>query len=261
MSGPSDEQIYERQIQSHRQFLSGFEGQRLKRWEELLSHAPEAAIVDACTRMLLDEHTQRVEPFEHLSDGGPDYICYQGNKHFYVEATCLQRATVTENTGLDPSPRGAQDFGLLTNWIFQKANAKAKQCSGLDGACLLAIGTLHSQASAICFDRFHAEECLTGIPKIEADIDTRTGGMVGEPRNVTNLEKAVPIRPDQSGQRLFEEARKSLSGLLLCGFGCRPSVITGLLHPNPARPFDVDLLPNIAFGSLRESGGRLHVDW
>ena len=102
---------------------------------------------------------------------------------------------------------------------------------------------------------------LTGDELITRQIDTQTGHAVGETYLSTKLTSAAFLRPHINSW--LEEARLPVSGMLVGGFGCEPLNIYGLLHPNPLRPFNRDLLDRIEFCRLLKDkeGGRLSVEW
>jgi len=235
--------------------LVGFDERHAKRWEEMLKADPEAAILEACVRSFLGERLDALRPAEDAVEGGADFCCVRGGSHFYVEATCIKESTVTERIGLPPrSTTGAADwYAPLTEAVKNECVNKAKQCSKCsDAPCLLAIGTLHFQGGAICFEQSHVERILTSEPMITCDIDIRTGGAVGNPYQTTDLGKSAFLRRSQSADMFIEPARRSISGLLLCGFGGRPPTVNGVLHVEAVRPFDRGLLPGVPFCRLKE---------
>jgi hypothetical protein len=216
---------------------------------------------------VLSEHKVKVEPYEDLSSGGPDFRCTKGNKCFYVEVTGISKDTATEKTGLSdepPKPSRVQRFGLPTQRIFYEICNKASQCTDLDEPCIVAICTLHFQAGALCFGKLEVEHLLTGTPQITLKIDPEQGRAIGDTYQSTELRDSAFIRIHKSFGSQVEFARNPISAVLLCGFGCRPPDIVGALHPNPNHQFDRTLLPNIKFGRLGEGWqqtGQLRVEW
>ena len=248
-------------IESHRAFLQRFDGWRLQRWEQLLAQQPESAIVDACVRDLLARQTDSLEPFEGPSEGGPDYVCRNADEHFYAEVTCLEEGRVTRLTSLTPSlpsPHGAQSYSDLTRAILNECVTKARQLQNLDSPCLLFIGTLHPQASQVCFQEVQLNDLLTGSEHMERDFDPGKGEAVGPTRVATDLSNAPFLRFTAQG---VEGARKTISGIVCCGFGWYPPEIRGVLHPEAVRPFNRCLLPNIPLGRLVQSYNALRVVW
>ena len=250
-------------IEEHKAWLRDFEPVRLQNWDKIFKADPEAAIVEACARKLLAEHVERIEPAEGAAKkkGGPDFVCFQRDQHFYVEVTCITQEKVTRETGLSLSPTEAEHFQPMTRAVFQECISKATQCSGLDAPSLLLIGTLHP-AGSLCFNKHFLKYTLIGTPRLEWTANLETGQTIEEPHQVTSLESSAFLKPDNDSSDFYEFARKSISGLLCCGFGSMPPVVNGVIHPNAARPFDKNLLPGIIFGILQEDPkGHLQVVW
>jgi hypothetical protein len=258
-------------IIEHRSWLKPFEQQRVKKWEDFLKSNPEGAICEAATRRLLSGHEVKVEPYEDLSSGGPDFRCTKDNKCFYVEVTGIPKDTATKKTGLCdeiPKPSRVQRFGLPTQKIFYEVCNKASQCRDLDAACILAIATLHFQVGAVCFskplNKKVAEHLLIGTPQITMKIDPEQGQAISDTYQTTELRDSVFIRFQKTSDGQVEFARNPISAILLCSFGCRPPEVVGALHPNPNHQFDRTLLPIIEFGRIVQGSletGSLKVEW
>jgi hypothetical protein len=92
-------------------------------------------------------------------------------------------------------------------------------------------------------------------------MNVRTGTKVGDIFLSTDLRSATFLRPDPINGIGF--ARSSVSGLLLCGFGILPPRVLGILHPNPARPFDRNLLSDVPFCevAIDSASGTLSTHW
>lgn len=255
---------YKHEIDQFRQWLGSFERQRLDNWDRLLKANPESALCEAMTYHSLIENGCSVEPFQDLSTGGVDFKCYQGDKVFYVEVTCISREKVTKESGLSHMPQGGCYYSPLTKTFWNEISQKVPQCSGLDAPCLIAIGTFHFQGGSVCFNDSKAEEILTGKSYVAMMFDTRIGQVVGQPYSETELESAVFIRPTKQQKGGIEYARSPISGVLLCAYSGVPSRIVGVLHPNPNHLFERELLPKIKFGKLKDGykkNGILDVEW
>lgn len=256
--------IYSKVINEHRDWLSRFDKRYLKKWEKLLRTQSEAAICEASTRKLLHDNEIEVKPNEDISSGGVDYLCTKCGKHFYVETTCITKEASTRATTLsDEEVSKAESFKPLTKRIFYEMSNKVSQCANLDLACLLVIGTLHYRVGLTCISQDLVEQVLTGSPCIATEIDTQTGQILREPYDATELKDSGFIRPDKSDTNLIEEARKTISALLLCSFSEKPQRALGLIHPYPNYSFDRNLLPNIEFCRLAAGyqTGRFSVEW
>ena len=253
--------FYERELGNHRAWLGAAGPRRVERWELLLRNDWEAAIVEALAREFLQSEVPGTRPFDDPESGGPDLVCHHPEGHFYVEVTCLRESTVTSQTGLLPYGGEGGFYFTLTLSILRKCINKARQCGKLDAPCLLLIGTLHREGAEVCFNRFHVEDVLLGEGMITAPFDPEVGE-TGDIRETRNVEKAAFIKGDAGKGNLFGPARRSISGLLLCGFSRRKPDVLGVLHPCPARAFDPSLLPNVTFGRVVETaGGSKQVEW
>lgn len=251
-------------INEHRHWLKPFGRQRLDKWEELLRANSEAAICEAATRKLLSDQGINVEPHEDISYGGPDFLCLQNGKRFYVEVTCITIDAATQATGLVPnSPSQTYTPESLTRRIFYEMCNKAPQLSNLDGPSILAIGTLHDIAGHIFFSKDFAKEVLTSTPKISVQFDMEKGRAIGDPYQTTNLQYSGFVRLDKNSTGSIEDARKTISTLLLCSFGTKPPRAIAVLHPKPNHNFDRTLLSGIKFCELAEGyqTGQFKVEW
>lgn len=234
---------------SHRKWLAHFGPEHSAKWEELYRSQREPALFEACVRALLARHVESIVPNDRLGVGGPDFLCAARGERFYVEATCILQDIATKATGLPAefSPDGGpRTHGHLTRQILNEAVGKAKQCADLDAPCLLAAGTFHFWASAVCCDELFGDFVLTSPTGISGHVD-EAGDPVGEPFHSTDLRSSSVARHDD-GQIISR--RRSISGFLLCGLGVAEWKATGFLHPDPVRRFDRRLLPKIPFREL-----------
>ncbi|NQT03247.1 MAG: hypothetical protein HQ580_14565 [Planctomycetes bacterium] len=240
-------------IEEHHTWLTPFGKQRLDKWEELLKANSESAICEAATRRLLSKHGVKIEPYEDISYGGPDFLCLPNSKRFYIEVTCITIDAATRATGLVPnSPSQTYTPKPLTRRIFYEMCNKVPQLRNLDAPSLLAIGTLHDSAGHISFSKEPAKEVLTSTPKISVQFDIEQGRAIGEPYLTTDLQYSGFVRQDKNSITSIEDARKTISALLLCSFGTELVRALGVLHPNPNHAFDRTLLPQIEFCRLAE---------
>ncbi len=255
----------------HRTWLSAFDPQHLSNWERILNSDEEAALAEAGVRRLLQRFGASVEPNEDLSgkEQRPDFHCESNGSNFDVEVTHISIRKATEVTGLVEGRTGFCNYSTLNNAIFMACKGKAEQCACARYPTLLAVATFHFQASMLCLGKPHVEMLLTGETKITWDMDMQIGKQVGDVYQTTELWSATFLRPDTLQEVGF--ARSSISALVLCGLGAlqrdvhgvwRPHVI-GVLHPNPARPFDPALLPRVEFGQVEidRASKQLHVRW
>lgn len=247
----------------HRAWLAGFDRQYLRNWEKLLGVDEEAALAEAWVRRLLQKYTISVEPNEDLSgvNAQPDFRCFSGDNKFYVEVTCIPIDVAVEATGIPETPHGFTPCQPLTDAVFAKCRGKASQCSNLDAPALVLIGTFHIHAARHTINKPIMNWVLTGEAKLAWDFDMATGTQVGDAYQTTEFHSAAFLRPDDAQEVGY--ARSSISGLALCSLGSEPIRILGVLHPNPTRPFDPALLPDVEFGqvTIDRSTRQLHVNW
>lgn len=247
----------------HRIWLASFDARHQMNWNRLLKGNIEAACCEAAVRRILKNFNVVVEPNEHLrSDGsGPDFYCKVSGSPFYAEVTCILRSTATELTGISDEPTSANwfpPFGI-TEAIFSKCVGKAKQCREMDAPTLVIVGTFHVNVAMTCIEKVIVSSVLTGKTRIVWNIDITTGEQSGETYQLTEFEGAAFLEPDAQHEVGFK--RSSISGVVLCGLGI--SRCLGVLHPNPARPFDPALLSEVEFGriDLDRSNNQLNVHW
>jgi hypothetical protein len=254
-------------VDAHRGWLIHFDSAHGRRWEQLLASNEGAGLCEACVRELLQQHEVEVSPSEDPATGGPDFGCSAGGHRFYVEATCLTMDVVTKRTGLNArfvENAGPRCYDDLTALVQRETVKKTPQCSNLDAPCLLAVGTFHYEGSGLCRDEMHVQHVLTSKTGISMAFDTERGEAVGDMISSTDGRLSSVVRP---GATEVEAARRPISGILLCGFGCEFSgegwPVRGALHPDAARPFPRELLPDIRFCELAPGyeQGVLTVKW
>lgn len=257
---------YLKDIKQHCNWLKSFDEQRLKKWKNLLEADPEAAICEAKTRMLMANHNVDIQPYEDLSQGGCDFLCWKEGKSFYIETTCISTETATKETGLYPTDNPNVDdsaYKDMTKKFRYEIGGKVKQCSKVEAPRIVVIGTLHPKVSVCCIVELAAEELLTGTTYITAKVNPKTGGRIGDTYEITQLEDSAFIKPSKDLANWIEHARCSISAVLLCGFGVDPPETMGCLHPSPNHAFDRALLPKIKFCNLVDGyqKGQLQVEW
>lgn len=261
--------FFDQLIGGHRCWLKGFDKVHLDAWDNLFTKDnSEAALCEAATRQLLQELAVDVEPCPlGGNDRNPDFKCQKDSMLFYVDATCVGKETATKISQLDDDPHNQKPsfYSLLTAAYFRKAGKKVSQFANLNAPCMIAIGTFHCPAGALCFNKMSAQEILTGKPYITSTINIQTGEAVGIPRNATSLEYAPFIKQRKviCDEPLIQPVWRAVSAVLLCPFGTKPAKCLGVLHPKPHHEFDRNLLPDIEFCCLRVGweGGKLATEW
>jgi hypothetical protein len=247
----------------HRRWLSGFDARYLSHWTRILNQDEEAAWAEAGIRRLLEGYHVSLEPNDSLTgqEERPDFLCNLNGSDFEVEVTHISVQKATEVTGLVEGG-GACNYNSLNPAISRACTFKATKCANRNHPTLLAVVTFHTRVSALSFSHPHIESLLTGEASITWDMNRETCQCVGESYETTGLRFAAFLCPDKTEKIGY--ARCSISGLLLCGLGReRSPEIRGVLHPNPARPFNPAILPQIEFGQVvvDRTSGQLRVDW
>jgi len=257
----------------HRTWLSAFDARYLVNWERMLNVNEESAFAEARVRRLMQGYGARVEPNEDLTGGEtgaeprPDFQCFAGKDKFYVEVTCISIDTATAKTAIPDVPGGetssrrAAPFRPLTGAVVAKCSGKAKQCANLDAPALVAIGTFHTVAAMVSFHKGVVDWVLTGRTRLAWDADIHAERQVDETYQLADLDSAAFLCRDETQDVGY--ARSSISGLLLCRLGSEPLRVLGVLHPNPARPFNPAMLPEIEFGrvAIDRASRQLRVTW
>ena len=250
-----------------------FDSQHAVNWAHLYNKDPQAAMCEATFWAVLASYGVEVLPNRDLKNKrSPDFLCSRGGRRFYVETTCILKETVTRRTSLPDAPEGgARNFRLLNEAIFKECQDKGKkdgkrkgQCDGLDAPCILAVGTFHAQATALCIRRRWMEWLLTGEPTIALCIDTKLGKAIGDPYQVTQFESSVFTRVGKL--QGLEPTRQPLSALLVGGFGLdarEPVRLFGLLNPSPTHELDPQVLDRVPFCRQRIdlSAGTVSAEW
>lgn len=239
-------------VDEHRQWLRVCDQRHERKWERLLRADSEAAACEAAVRRFLASNGIAVFPNESLNGrrGGPDFRCERGGNCFLVEATCLRIETVTNRTGLPHlvEPGGRYLKSLNAALVSEIVN-KAAQCSGSADPTLVAVGTFHEYASLACINDQFVRMLLTGEPVVRVEVNRPTGRRINGPIWTTDLWPSAFVGPH--GDDSFKHNRKSVSGVLVCGFGVSPPRVRGILHPAPVRPLNRQLLPAVPFFRLR----------
>ena len=250
-------------IDEHQRWLSNFHPQYLVNWNREFDNDEEAALAEARVRRLIQGYGIDIHPNEDLTGvtRQPDFRCFRDSYKFYVEVTCISIETAIAKTGIPIGNHKLIACGSLTPCIFSECKSKASQCGNLDSPALVAIGTFHTSAAMDLFEKPIISRTLTGETKIAWTIDPQTGCEDGETHQITELESAAFLRPDDTEEVGY--ARNSISGLLLCSLNSNSFKTIGILHPNPARSFDATILPDIEFGQviLDRISRELHVSW
>ena len=102
---------------------------------------------------------------------------------------------------------------------------------------------------------------LISEPRITRRVDTHDGSPVGPSYQATDLGFAAFLKPVTGESPDIAPARQSISGLLLCPFGCSPPDVLGLVNSHAKRLFDPTLLPSIRFCTIEQNGNTVTPHW
>lgn len=207
------------------------------------SSDPKAAQAEAAVFSWL--RAEKLQPylFEDTGTGGPDFCCtYCDSDRFLVEATSLDSEMVSERSGLPAkiTGRGGGAYALITDKLKAKAQSKASQLAGHGLPTVLAITSDHAFAS-ILLDGLAAEYLMTSAPQINVPLNG------GQRYMSTDLRHSVFQRAtgllDTSGAPIIKPSLRSIGAVLLIAVDHRQMRVVGLLHPDPAKPFNPRWLP------------------
>ena len=201
----------------------------------------EGAVAEATTWDFLSNRIEEVEAGD-ASKGGPDFRCRAAGTEFFVEVTNIARSVVTKHTKLPELPSGPRRYRDLTAVIKREVCAKAGQGGKLEAPYLVMVTTLHAGA-AVCFSRTHVEHVLHSTTALSGNFDDEKGEIVGPFRRETSMKMSAFTK-----QYSTDSMRRNISAVLVSNLGTYPKVeVLGVLHPDPVRPLDPTVLPDIPF--------------
>lgn len=235
----------------------------LKQWARKLRSARseeiESAVAEAVTWDYIACRCDTARLAEIPGVGGVDFEFEAGSKRFRVEVTNISVEAATTGTGMPASDLYSGCYGLLTSRIRDKVQRKFKQAaSNTDAPLLVAVTTLHWNASCSCFDRKAVEFALGSPPRITSKWNPQTGESEGDIYESVDLKESVFLTPnailDADGRPIVVAKYEPISGFLLGGFGLSPRDVRlyGGLNPAASALFDPALLPDVPFCALRE---------
>lgn len=250
--------LIDQEFNRHVEWLRQFGNQnRIKKFNQLKQQNREGAICEAFVCGYLCTHVDKIEPYEDISNGGPDFKCIQNGSFFYVEVTALSNKSVEDASWIpdDGTWKGGA-VGSLSRLIRTAVSGKVRQCIKDDGPTLVALGINHTWVSAgvdgLARDVLISDESYVIQVSPDQPIPQRSGEFVTELRNAIFMavgEKGVLVK------------RPSVAGALICGLGIQPPRIVGVINCAAHRPFDVKLLPEIKFAKTVIKDNRVEMRW
>lgn len=247
-------------------------GTTAEQWSRKLkssqSYQVEGAIAEAVIWDYISSRCDSARLAEDPGLGGVDFeFSVEGNQ-FLVEVTNISSEAATDATAMPDQEPFRGNYCLLTKNIRQKVRNKLVQARAQsDRPLLVAVTTLHSNASRACVSRLAVEFALGSPPKITSKWNPQTGDSEGDLYQSTDLSQSVFLSPrpvmGPDGEPIAQAKYQPISGFLLGGFGLNPSNVRvfGALNPEAIRPFDPKLLPDVPFCSFKEWPVTTSIDF
>lgn len=235
-----------------------------KNWSRRLNSSQsaqvEGAIAEAVTWDFITDRSDSVWLAEDPGQGGVDFGFSVSSDQFLVEVTNLTIKSATEASSMPDQERHVGNYGLLTQRIRQKVRKKLAQArKQAEQPLLVAVTTLHENASRTCVDWTPVEFAMGSPPKITGKWNPQTGETEGDLYQSTDLSQSVFLSPapliGPDGEPIAQAKYQPISGFLLGGFGLSPPnkvPVFGALNPEATNPFHPALLPDVPFCSFKE---------
>jgi len=230
----------------------------------------EGAVAEAVIWDFIGTRCESTRLNDMPGTGGVDFEFTAQNQTFLVEVTNISTDAASAASGMpniDPS-KSFGFYGLLTKQIRQKVRRKLDQVQKQSKhPVLVAVTTLHHNASRACVDRRAFEFAMGSPPSIAFNWNPDTGAVEGKLYESTDLSQSVFLSPHpilgSDGAPVAQAKYQPISGFLIGGFGLSPSNVRvfGGLNPEALRPFDPAILPDIPFCSFREWPATSHVNF
>lgn len=223
----------------------------------------KSAEAEAIMFSLLRAEKLNPDVFENPGTGGPDFRCnLSSGESFLVEVTSLDSTSVSKKSGLPLKMDGAGGgaYGLITEKLLSAAKNKAGQLGGHGLPGVLAITSQYDFAGLL-LDRMAAEYLMTSAPQINVPLDGRPHYITTDLRNAVFCNTGLL---DASGNPIISPRRQSISAILLIAIHPRESRVVGLLHPEPASPFDPYWLPRVPYLRFQHwpiTGNMAPTEW
>jgi hypothetical protein len=244
-------------MDEHAQWLQATDAARAERFQSLRQSHREGAAAEALVAACFRSWVNTVEPSEDPASGGPDYLCTQKGQRFYVEVTTLATAAVEKASLIpdDPHWKGGT-VGSISRIVRSSISDKVRQCSNRDAPVLVALGVHHSWISmgvdGLAREILISDEAYWPAVSAQSPIPTGPGDFV------THLSNALFMAVDANG---VTPKRQPVSAVLVFGLGVKPPQVVGVVNSGASRPFDVCLLPQVAFAEAVVADGRVGIRW
>ncbi len=156
----------------------------------------ESAVAEAVTWDFMGCRSDSVRLAETPGEGGIDFEFTVACRPFLVEVTNISIAAATAASKMPDKELFKGFYGLLTRRVRQKVRRKFKQAR-LQTKCplLVAVTTLHWNASHTCVDRQAVEFAMSSPPQITSKWNPQTGMSEGDLYQSTDLSQSVFLSP------------------------------------------------------------------
>ena len=232
------------------------------------SYQVESAVAEAVVWDYISNRSDSVWLEEIPGVGGVDFGFSVASNQFLVEVTNISSEAATDATKMPDRELFKGNYCLLTKNIRQKVRNKLGQArKRSDHPLLVAVTTLHENASSTCVDRRAVEFALGSPPRITWKWNPQTGESEGDAYQSTDLSQSVFLSPTPilgpDGDPIAQAKYQPISGFLFGGFGLNPKNVSvfGALNPEATNPFDPKLLPDIPFCSFKEWPVTASIDF
>ena len=232
-------------VENYKRFLDANYPNHVKPFRSRLRNQPESARAEAVVYSFFEANHVDVQVGEDIVKGGVDFRCKTDKVEFVAEVTCLDAEFVARESGIPNKPPETgcgRHYSMITHLLRQKASQKAAQMSGYSCSRLLVITCEHNDIGLL--DMRAAEFLLASESKIA--IPSNPGEDIDL---VTDLEHSAFFRV-KNGQ--LESCRQSISAILLFSISVVNAFVVGILHPDPAYKFPIELLPSVPFLRLKK---------
>jgi hypothetical protein len=231
----------------------------LRRLKSDQSEQVESAVAEAVVWDFIGCRCDSTCLNESPGTGGVDFKFIVDGQSFLVEVTNISIKAATDASAMPDTDLFSGFYGLLTKNIRQKIRGKLKQARRQsDHPLLVAVTTLHWNASRACISRKAVEFAMGSPPHITRKFNPNTGELEGDLYQSTDLSQSVFLSPQPvagpDGLPIAQAKYQPISGFLVGGFGLDPKsvCVLGALNPEASRPFDPAMLPDIPFCSFKE---------
>ncbi|HEY6195527.1 MAG TPA: hypothetical protein VI504_10830 [Candidatus Eisenbacteria bacterium] len=247
----------EETVIAYEELLKRLYPESVKGFQARRSSAPDAALAEAITFSWLRAAHLNPRISDAPGTGGPDLLCSSEIAgEFSVEVTALDGDALADRTGIpNQAESGGGWFSDDTLKLQSVVKRKASQLSVSSLPRVLAICASHPASSAL-LGRVGAEELMTSPPRYTVPVDDEPAGVQAD----TDLEQSAFLRLTEAG---LVAVRRSVSAILLIVIWDDGLNVMGLLHPDPARPWEPAALPAVPFLRLEwpVRGQRLKLEW